>query len=154
MVQRIPWNKGLKHTQATKLRISKAMKGRIPWNKGRVIAESTRNKISQSKKGQTSWNKGRRWPKRIKEKIRKTKLFPGNEFLKLYNNNLSRFSGNFSNFDLYLLRKFPSVRRFQCRKGQMETVLTHIRHCIHHPEHGSFSPQELKSSIRYLKQLG
>ena len=58
---KIPWNKGIKHSQETKDKISIANKGKKPSQeaidkmskslKGRIFSEETRRKISEAKKG-------------------------------------------------------------------------------------------------------
>lgn len=64
-----PWNKGKAgtyknepHTEETKQKISRSLKGNIPWNKGKkgaqIPSEETKLKMSESHKGQIPWNKG------------------------------------------------------------------------------------------------
>ncbi|OQY40928.1 MAG: hypothetical protein B6229_00395 [Spirochaetaceae bacterium 4572_7] len=69
--------KGCKHSEESKLKMSKAQKGRIPWNKGKTgvyspdkikqwseahknISEETRKKMSESAKKRPPGNKGKK----------------------------------------------------------------------------------------------
>lgn len=95
----IPWNKGKKCLEETKLKISISKKGTIPWNKGltkecnesiRKISNSkigkkrddaTKVKMPLFKKGMIPWNKGKKISlnHRIKFSLAKTKerIFSG-----------------------------------------------------------------------------
>ena len=42
---------GKRHSEETKRKISKAMKGRKPWNKGKSHSKATKRKISETMKG-------------------------------------------------------------------------------------------------------
>ena len=46
---------GFKHSEETKKKISKSLKGKKPYE----ITEETRKKMSEAKKGKTPWNKGK-----------------------------------------------------------------------------------------------
>lgn len=67
---------GMKHTKETKKKLSKAGKGRIPWNKGKMISEETRQKMSISMKGIIPWNKGKTdcYSKETKKKMGEANL--------------------------------------------------------------------------------
>lgn len=84
---KIPWNKGLKMSQATKDRISASRKGITAWNKGKSWSPETIEKISNSRKGKVAWNKDRKWSKLVKEKIRRTKLAETIEVKPFYERN-------------------------------------------------------------------
>lgn len=47
----VPWNKGLKMSVKTKIKLSKSLKGREAWNKGIALPEKTKNKLSKLLKG-------------------------------------------------------------------------------------------------------
>jgi len=49
MRQRIPWNKGLKHSEETKKKLSESAKKRKP-RKGFKHTDETKRKISETKK--------------------------------------------------------------------------------------------------------
>jgi len=53
---------GKKHSEATKLKMSKSAKGRI-------ISEETRKKLSEAHKGQVAWNKGKPFSEEIRRKM-------------------------------------------------------------------------------------
>lgn len=59
---KIPWIKGKNHSEATKLKISKAAKGRI-------FSKETRRKLSEANKGKVSWIKGLKHSKESKRKM-------------------------------------------------------------------------------------
>ena len=83
---RIAWNLGLKQTEETKQKISKALLGRAPWNKGKIgvmaipwnknmkLSEEHRKKISASMKGKQAWNRGKSWSEETKAKIKEGML--------------------------------------------------------------------------------
>jgi len=76
---RVPPNKGNKHTQKAKDKISKANKGRIVLqktrdklskiHKGKIISQEIRDKISKANKGRLSPNKGKITSQKTKEKL-------------------------------------------------------------------------------------
>lgn len=47
----IPWTKGKRMIEATKRKLSKALKGRKAWNKGQQTPEEIKNKLSELLKG-------------------------------------------------------------------------------------------------------
>ncbi len=51
--------------------MSIAKKGCIPWNKGKKMPEETKLKISKSRMGIPAWNKGFRYPEDVKRILRK-----------------------------------------------------------------------------------
>lgn len=55
-----PWNKGRKHSEETKKKISEALKGKESWWKGKHLTEETRMKISESNKGKEMSEESRR----------------------------------------------------------------------------------------------
>jgi hypothetical protein len=71
------WNKGVSHTEETKRKISKALKGKIPHNKGIPHTEETKKKISKANTGKKSYWKGKNIPKSSIEKIKHTKMLKG-----------------------------------------------------------------------------
>ena len=68
----VGWNKGIPHTEETKIKISEATKGRIPHNKNISHTEETKRKISEANKGKTSYWKGKKQPKDAVEKMKQT----------------------------------------------------------------------------------
>ena len=82
----VPWNKGKKHSEETKKKISKSKIGKPSWkkgipcseetkkkiseaNKGFKRSELTKRKISESNKGKHYYWKGKKFSKEHKEKI-------------------------------------------------------------------------------------
>jgi len=63
--------KGYKHSEKTKIKISESCKGRIPWNKGIARSEKTKIKISESKSGKNHPNYGKHLSEETKQKISK-----------------------------------------------------------------------------------
>jgi len=71
--------KGYKHTEATKIKMSKAHKGRAfseetrqkmsEAKKGKKLSEETKRKMSEAHKGQKAWNKGVPQTEEAKRKI-------------------------------------------------------------------------------------
>jgi len=50
---------GWQHTEETKQKISKGLKGKRAWNKGISLTDIQRAALSASLKGRTAWNKGK-----------------------------------------------------------------------------------------------
>lgn len=75
--------KGRKHSEETKLKISESTKNRkfseehkqkiVDFHKGRKRSEETKKKISESRKGKTSHNKGKKMSEESKRKISEAK---------------------------------------------------------------------------------
>lgn len=150
--KRIAWNKGKKLTKKHKENISKAMKGRSAWNKSRRWQEEVKKKISKSRKGQIPWNKGIPRTGEAKRKIRITKLIPEKKFSELYDILETNFGGRFQIIDQWILDNRPDVPIINCGRG-VETLPTHIRHCIHHKGHGEYSRKELIKAKSILSEL-
>ena len=60
------WNKGIPHTEESKLKISVA-------NKGKKRSEEVKRKLSESHKGKNSWSKGMKFSEETKKKMSKSK---------------------------------------------------------------------------------
>lgn len=62
---------------------------------------------------------------------------------------------NIFDFDQWLINDqgFQDIKCPQSRGKKQETIIGHIRHCIHHPPHGSFSPQKIKEANRSLERI-
>lgn len=152
-MKRIPWNIGLKMPQTTKNKISESKKGKPPWNKNRPWSEETKTKISLSKKGQEPWNKNRAWSSKVKKKISKSKLVPEIKFNNLYDKLELKFQSNFRNIDRFLTKNEPNIKVLYCSRGK-ETLLTHIRHSIHHADHPQgYTKSDLSEAIKTLLKL-
>ena len=65
---------GRKHSEETKLKISKANKGRIAWNKGKHHTEETKRKLSEALSGEKNPNFGKPRSEETKRKLRETHL--------------------------------------------------------------------------------
>jgi len=151
-MKRVPWNKGIKMTKATKRRIGLGRKGKSAWNKGKAWPEKIKKKISKSKKGQPAWNLGRKWSKRVKTKIAKSKLLPEKQFVDFYDVFEVYFHGEFQEIDKWLLKNYPSMPVVNCSRG-LETLPTHIRHCLHHKKHGIYNKIDLLRAKSILSKL-
>lgn len=149
------WNRGIKRTTITKRKISLARKGKSAWNKGKKWPADIKKKISRSRKGQPAWNKGKKWSKRVKNKIQRTRLMPEMKFIELYNI-FAEHIGNSFTVDQWLLQKdsnTPIVNCIECEKRKCKTLPTHVRHCIHHKEHGTYTKRQLIKSKSILSKL-
>lgn len=60
---------GLKHTQATKDKLSKILKGKVPWNKGIAASQQAKDKMSKTRKGRIALNKGKNHSEETKNKM-------------------------------------------------------------------------------------
>jgi hypothetical protein len=85
---KVPWNKGIPHTEATKLKLSrinigrpsprKGIKGGTPWNKGRSWTPEEREKLSQAHIGKMTGPNHPNWrggTKRERLRIMATALY-------------------------------------------------------------------------------
>lgn len=55
-------------------------------------------------------------------------------------------------FDTWLIAN-SWKQRHNCSRGRGdETIIGHIRHCIHHREHGHYSQPQLAAAIRFIKK--
>jgi hypothetical protein len=64
--------KGKKHTEESKIKMSISRKGKESHMKGRKLSLETRNKISESQIGRIPWNKGKNISEEQKRKISET----------------------------------------------------------------------------------
>lgn len=152
-MNRISWNKGMKMPQATKDRISTSRKGKPAWNKDKPWPEEIKTKISLSKKGQEPWNKNRAWSNDVKKKISKAKLVPEIKFNSLYDKLELKFKSDFRKIDSFLTSKVRDIKMVDCPRGK-ETLLTHIRHSIHHSDHPlGYSRDQLNEAAKTLQKL-
>ena len=63
-----------------------------------------------------------------------------------------KFGGKYKDIDSWLMKKLPEIPVIECKRRK-ETLPTHVRHCIHHSEHGEYTKKELQTSINALKKL-
>ena len=64
---------GLKHSNASRKRMSEQRKGQTAWNKGKKASTETKRKMSESHKGQTAWNKGKKHTDAARRKMSEVK---------------------------------------------------------------------------------
>jgi group I intron endonuclease len=69
---KVPWNKGIPHTEESKLKMSVAHKGQRSALGMRHTME-TRLAYSLSRRGKKHWNYGRHWPQEVRDKIGKSR---------------------------------------------------------------------------------
>ena len=81
------------------------------------------------------------------------KTDPVIKFNELYGKFENKFK-NSANVDGWIFSQRPRLKKYNCRKNNSaESLPTHIRHCIHHKNHGKFSSQELKKAMKILEEL-
>ena len=66
--------RGRKHSEEARRKISEAGKGRVPWNKGKTLSEETRRKISEAGKGRVPWNKGKTLSEETRRKLSESNI--------------------------------------------------------------------------------
>lgn len=61
---------------------------------------------------------------------------------------------NVSEFDNWLVKN-TELKDINCSKarGKKETIVGHIRNCIHYEEHGSINPKDLTKAIKVLEKI-
>lgn len=62
---------GVKRSEDTKRKLSKANKGQVPWTKGRPVSKETREKLSKANKGHLPWCTGKKLPPMSEEQKKK-----------------------------------------------------------------------------------
>ena len=65
----VPWNKGIRCSDKTKDKISKANKGNRAWNRNIKCSEETKKKISLANKGKIPPNKGIHYSEEVRKKM-------------------------------------------------------------------------------------
>ena len=62
--------------------------------------------------------------------------------------------GNSTKIDEWIFAQKPRLKRITCgRNSNEESLPTHIRHCIHHKKHGTYTNSELRKAIKLLDEL-
>ncbi|PCJ22002.1 MAG: hypothetical protein COA96_14980 [SAR86 cluster bacterium] len=62
--------------------------------------------------------------------------------------------GNGAEIDKWIFTQKPHLKSFTCgRSKNKESLPTHIRHCIHHKRHGTYTIPELRKAIKLLDEL-
>ena len=104
-----------KHTEETRRKISKKMKGKPPWNKGKPLSEETKRKISEKMKGENHPNWGKKRSEETKKKISK-----GNKGKKRSEENKKKLSkfvserNNTTGFYRVSIKNGPSYKKGFC----------------------------------------
>ena len=81
-------------------------------------------------------------------------ISPKDDFIKMYEKLENKIKiTNASEIDSWLIKN-KNLTAIKClsSRGKIETIIGHIRHCLHHKKHGTYTTKELTKAIKILSQ--